>query len=365
MAYSKEDVKDNIDMEDIYNLLDFFSAEPQMFNDHIVAKTICHGGDSSKMYWYANSGLFQCFSDSCGSFDVIELVQKVKMLDFNSAIYFLVNFFNLQWKLTEKTDIDYSLEDWKIFDHRNKLDEIEVKDSTFHRVQLEKYDVDVIKNYPRVRIPFWEKEHIPKEISDYMGIKYDPLEGCLIIPHYDENNRCVGIRKRTLVREDEKNGKYRPWWHGTQQYNHALAFNLYGMNISKKNIQKAELAIVVESEKSFMQLVNYLGLASVIGVAVCGSSLSKYQFELLQSYGAKEIVVAFDKDYHDGNDIENYNHFVDKLKRINNKFGAKCNLSFIVDTDDMLGYKNSPTDKGKNVFFNLFRNRRYMKTLVD
>ncbi len=38
MSYDKELVKEQIELEDIYNLLDFFNAEPQMFNTYIIAK---------------------------------------------------------------------------------------------------------------------------------------------------------------------------------------------------------------------------------------------------------------------------------------------------------------------------------------
>ena len=84
-----------------------------MYSDYIVARTVCHDGDKHALYYYDNTQLFNCYTE-CGSFDVIELIQKVKGLDFNAAIYYLVNFFNLQWRLSENDDMDYSLEDWKI-----------------------------------------------------------------------------------------------------------------------------------------------------------------------------------------------------------------------------------------------------------
>ena len=42
MSYDKELVKEQIELDDIYNLLDFFDAEPQMFNNYIIARTNCH-----------------------------------------------------------------------------------------------------------------------------------------------------------------------------------------------------------------------------------------------------------------------------------------------------------------------------------
>ena len=111
MSYSKDKVKEYLDIEDMYNLLDYLGAEPQMFSNYIVAKTICHQGDTHKLYWYENTTLFRCYSGDCGAFDVFELVQKIEDIDdLNKAVYFVVNFFNLQGKI-EEADEDFSLED--------------------------------------------------------------------------------------------------------------------------------------------------------------------------------------------------------------------------------------------------------------
>lgn len=364
MSYSKEDVKENLTTDDVYDLLEFFGANPKDYGDYIVAQTVCHNGEGlgkHKLYWYENSGMFICYSH-CGTFDIIELVQKIKEIDFNSAIYFLVNYFNLQYKLDE-SEIDHSLEDWKIFDRTGKIEEIESEDIKLGRIHLKEYDDSVIAHYPQPRIAPFEDAHISYEVCKQMNIRYDPTSGNIIIPHYDEDNRCIGIRQRTIIQENEVYGKYRPWYHNKKQYNHPLAFALYNLNNAKENIRRAGIAIVVESEKSALAYCSFFGIKNSLAVAVCGSSISRYQFESLQLYGAKEVVIAFDKDYTDTND-ERYSTFVEKMGRINKKYGSQCNLSFIVDTLGLLGEKESPTDRGKEVFLTLFKNRRYMKNVV-
>ena len=361
MSYSKEDVKENLTTDDVYDLLEFFGANPKDYGDYIVAQTICHCGDSQKLYYYSENQMFHCYTH-CGSFDVIELVQKIKGIDFNSAIYFLVNYFNLQYKLDE-SEIDHSLEDWKIFDRTGKIEEIESEDIKLGRIHLKEYDDSVIAHYPQPRIAPFEDAHISYEVCKQMNIRYDPISGNIIIPHYDEDNRCIGIRQRTIIQENEVYGKYRPWYHNKKQYNSPLAFNLYNLNNAKENIRRAGIAIVVESEKSALAYSSFFSIENSLDVAVCGSSISRYQFELLQLYGAKEVVIAFDKDYTDTND-ERYSTFVEKMGRINKKYGSQCNLSFIVDTLGLLGEKESPTDRGKEVFLTLFKNRRHMKNVV-
>lgn len=362
MGYSIQDVKDSIEIEDVYTLLEELGAEPRMYSDYIVSKTVCHDGDSSKLYYYNDSGLFHCYTGECGTFDIVELIQKVKHIeDLQAAIYYAVNFFNLQWKISDKDDIDYNEEDWHFFDRQEELREKAREQEKFKLVELQQYDDSILKYYPQPIIKDWAEEGITKEICDFMNIRYDPVECSILIPHYDDNSRLVGIRRRALVKEDEAVGKYRPW-KKQELYNHPLSFNLYGLEASKWNIQRSGLAVVVESEKSVLQYLSYFGLENSVAVAVCGSTFSKYQFELLSYYGAKEIVIAFDKDYYNSQDIENYDHFVSKMKKLGEKFDSRCNLSFIVDSDkNLLGYKNSPLDKGKEIFLDLFKNRKYLK----
>ena len=140
MAYSVEDVKEQLELEDIITLLDHFGAEPEQRGDYIVARTICHDGDSRKLYYYENDGmgLFQCYTH-CGSFDVFELVQKVKHLDdLNSAVYFVVNFLNLQSQLEEVDDQEYT-EDWKYFQKQARIQEEEEKEE--QKLILPEYDI--------------------------------------------------------------------------------------------------------------------------------------------------------------------------------------------------------------------------------
>jgi len=355
MSYSKEEVKEQISIEDIYNLLDFYSAEPQIFGDYIVAKTICHNGigeGSRKLYYYDNTTLFKCYSGDCGTFDIFELIQKVEGIDdLNKAIYFVVNFFNLQSYL-EESDLAETAEDWKIFKRYDKINDLSVNKDKVVLPEIPNY----IEHYPSFYFPAWEAEYIPKEIMDYMDIKYDPVNGNILIPHRDENNRLVGIRQRTLVQENEEFGKYRPARISGHLCNHPLSFNLYGLNVSKENIKRAGIAIVVESEKAALQIMNYLGIEGTIAVAMSGSQLSKYQFQLLLDNGAKEICIGLDKDFHENGD-DDFKTLVNKLEKLYQKYSTYANISFLFDKEDLLDYKFSPTDAGKDIFLYLWRNR--------
>ena len=352
MGYDKHEVKEAIDTDDMFQLLESLGAEPDYYTNHLACRTICHGGDSKKLYYFLDTKMFYCFTGDCGSFDIFELIQKVKNIDLNSAILYVVNFFNLQTKLSFQ-DLD-EMEDWKIFERNQKIFDISVQNDD---VVLPDYNEDVLTYLPQPKILPWEKEGISKDIADFYEICYNPASGCIVIPHRDVNGRLVGIRERTLVKDNEIFGKYRPAVIGDTMYNHKLAFNLYGLDRVKHNIERAEIAVVAESEKSCLKGAEYLGTSGNIVVAVCGSSMSAYQLKLLKDCGAKEVCFAFDADYKELGDAE-FQETIKKFEKIHSKFSSKVNVSFLFDKEQKyLGYKDSPLDAGKEAFLDLWKNR--------
>ena len=139
-------------------------------------------------------------------------------------------------------------------------------------------------------------------------------------------------------------------------YNHPLSFNLYNLNNSKDNIKIIKKAIIFEGEKSPLLYASYFGEENDISVACCGSSLITYQVKLLLSLGVEEIVIAFDKQFKEIGDQE-WKRWKDKLIGIHNKYGAYVQISYLFDKQSLLGYKDSPIDKGPDIFIKLFKER--------
>ena len=115
-------------------------------------------------------------------------------------------------------------------------------------------------------------------------------------------------------------------------------------------------AIVFESEKSTLQYASYFGVENDISVACCGSNLSAYQVHMLIEAGAKEIIIAFDRQFKEIGDKE-YKHLISNFKKLHNKYHNEVLISFIFDKNKILSYKASPTDEGKEKFLKLFKER--------
>ena len=132
--------------------------------------------------------------------------------------------------------------------------------------------------------------------------------------------------------------------------------NLYGLNWARKAIKTLGKAIILESEKSVLQYITMFGIENDIAVACCGSNISAFQINQLINAGAKEIIIAFDRQFQSIGDKEFQKltkHLVTLGKRYNKYFVVSC----IFDKHMITSYKASPTDEGKDKFLQLYKER--------
>lgn len=205
-----------------------------------------------------------------------------------------------------------------------------------------------IKYYPIE----WLNDGISKEAMDKFNIRFSPSQNKIIIPHYDVSGRLVGIRGRALNKEDIENwGKYMPLQIEGKWYSHPLSLNLYGLNMTKENIKATGIAYLFEAEKSVLQMDSFSILNCA--AAVCGSKLNKYALDILvRTCHPQEIVVCFDKE-----ELPHEDKYFNHLYELCKKYQAYANFSFIYDKENLLDLKDSPTDKGEEVFLKLLRKR--------
>ena len=372
----KDNLKTSLTIEQVFEFCEDFGGEPQMSSDgtFFISKTICHnaaGEGSHKLYYYDNTKLFFCYTDCGDRFDIYELLLKIKHLNgeyktvttregvsrrdwiLPEAIDFIARYFNYIADEEFNKFSDNELPDWKIFEKYTE----EIKEKKV--VELAIYDKSILSFLPRPHILPWIKEGIAEEVMNDYNISYNPVNHAIVIPHYDIDNNLVGVRERTLIKENEKNGKYKPAILNYKMYNHPLRFNLYNLNNSKNNIKQIKKAIIWEGEKSCLLYASYFGKENDITVACCGSSLSDYQVQLLLSLGVEEIIIGFDKQFQEPGDKE-WIKWTKKLKDLYIKYNKYCQISFLFDNKKLLGYKESPIDEGPEVFMQLFKERIFL-----
>ena len=59
MNLNKDEIKNNLSIEQIESLVAELGGEPRRQGDILICRTICHGGDSHKLYYYDNTKLFR------------------------------------------------------------------------------------------------------------------------------------------------------------------------------------------------------------------------------------------------------------------------------------------------------------------
>ena len=302
--------------------------------------------------------MFHCFTECGESFDLFELVRKIKSREQGSeyllphAIEYVAQYFG--YSPTESSNEKDSNYDLTYIENYDRISNIEIESQI---VELKEYEDKFLKNLPHPLIEPWLKDNISQDIMDYYEICYDPKNQGIVIPHRDINGRLVGVRERTLIQENaERYGKYLPMKLGNKMYNHPLSFNLYGLYQNKDHIKAIQKAIVLESEKSVLQYGTMFGQDNNITVAMCGSAFINYQAWLLINLGVKEIIVGLDHDFMDVKDTKAQMK-IRNLKNIHKKYGNYVNISFIWDKEHLTGMKCSPTDCGKDIFLELFKKR--------
>lgn len=350
--FDKDKIKNSLTIEQVFDLVDELGGEPIMYNGFFVSLTICHDGDSHKLYYYDNTKLFQCYTN-CGMFDVYELIQKIQNIEMFDAVKYIVDFFHIEGENENFPNGLRRIRDWEIF---KKYKENNLKNQR-QIINLSEYDKKILKYLPRPQVEDWIQEGISEEVMRARGIAYDPVFDGVVIPHYDIDGRLIGVRERTLCNAAAAEfGKYRPAILNNKMYNHSLGFNLYNLNFSKDNIRLFKKAILFEGEKSCLKYASYFGLKNDISVAVCGSNLIKYQVQLLLNLGVEEVIVAFDKQYKEVGDEES-KKWVKKFLGLNQKYSKYVRMSFLFDDEGLLRYKDSPVDEGKDIFLRLFEKR--------
>ena len=362
--FNKAEIKKQISLEQVFELLQDWGGDPEYTGFGILSATICHnppGEGSRKLYYYDNEegGLFRCYTGCNDTFDVFDLAIKVadiqqnKRYDLNDAVRALAYRFGIIDYIDE--DEQSGLDDWKIFNRYDRIDKIEVKN---YDVCLKNYDDVILSRFNyNVKIGPWLDEGMTQEVLTNATIGFYPGGDQITIPHYDKDGRFVGLRGRALNKEEaERFGKYRPLKINGELYNHPLGMNLYNLNNSKDNIQKIEKAIVFESEKSCLLYQSYFGMENDISVACCGSNISAYQIHMLIAAGAKEIIVAFDRQFQALGDKE-HKHQIANFRKLFTKYKNYVNLSIINDRHMITSYKASPIDEGPEKFLQLFKER--------
>lgn len=348
------ELRNRLNPEDIKQILLKYEVKPFHENDKtIIFPTCCHNlsGGSNKLYYYKESRMFKCYTQCEGVFDIFQLLIKMhKLRGADITLFDAIKICNLDNFIANyNTYIRNIQEDINYLYNLLYTKPANVKLPILNPSILNRFIFD--KNALKI----WEQEDISYNTMVKYGIKYDPIEECIIIPNYDIDNNLISIRGRFVGENAEV--KYKPIIYNSKVLSHPSSMSLYGLNINKDQIRNTSQVIIFESEKSVMKMDTIYGWKNV-SVATLGQNISNKQIRLLSDLGVQEIILAYDADYRTYEEMDKKRKDYIKIgKTLKNYF----NVCILMDLDlNLLNYKDSPIDRGQKVFEKILESRIYI-----
>lgn len=371
--YDKDAILESLTKEDIIRILIELGSDcpKNLDSNSLQFRTVCHGGDSHKLYYYHNpkhnctGRVFHCYTGCGDSFGIYELVMRAKRqqgenLTFYQAVRFVAEITNkTKFTILKTPIVSDKINDWSWI---TKLQNVSEEQTSFTVAKsIRETYLDMFSYFPQEE---WIQEYISREVMGEFEIGFWGKTNQITIPHRNLYGELIGIRGRFLNEEDiKKIGKYAPLFIEGNFLAHSLGNNLYGLFQNQHFIKKYRKVLLLESEKSVLQSHSYFGNRD-FSLAVCGSNITPTQVRLILRYlKVEEIILGFDKEYENPDSLQAEVYRNKLLKKVV-PFLPYVNVSILWDEQGLLNYKDSPTDRGKDTLLKLLEDKRII-TIKD
>ena len=327
-----------------------------------ILPTICHNLDISdasyKLYFYLDSKTTFCFTECQKSRDIFDLIADRWKLEgrdnftFPQIVKYICNVCGIQNDDNGAIGIT-TQPAWK-----KRLSIYKVQKKSLYLGK--RYDKDILKYLTPYFHPAFLTDGISEKTMEKFGIGYYPPNNQITIPVYDLDGELIGIHCRNLNSKDVKKFKYIPLKTiSGLDYRFKQHEVLYGMNMNLPIIKKRKQIQIFESPKSVLQLDTMYDNHST-AVGMFGMNLGKQRAEMIIRAGVSEVIIGIDKDYESIED-EKFEAYINNVKKIARLFRGYCRCSVLFDEDNLLGLKESPTDKGRDIYEHLFKHRKVVE----
>jgi DNA primase len=270
-----------------------------------------HGEKTASFMVSPELQIFKCFGCS-ESGDVYSFLEKFEGMEFPEALKYLadragVKLIKSNFGPTSDKEklIDINTQTLKFYNYM--LLEQPIGKRAFEYLQKDRgLSLSTIKefqlgyspenSFPLSNFLIGKKKFSPKDI-ELAGVGlpsgpniYDRFNGRVIFPLFDHRGNPIGFAGRVLPWDKRDTGKYinspeTPLYHKSSV--------LYGLNLTRVNIKKKKVAIVVEGE---LDLISTYAAGIKNVVAIKGSALTEEQVRLLSRFAPK-FILALDADF--------------------------------------------------------------------
>lgn len=343
-------LKSQISMDNIISLLESCGA-PLVKSDRqaSIFYSACHWHDECekhkpKLYVYAD-GACHCFS--CGFHgDIISLIQQIRQCDFLQAVTYICDFLHINSTEYMQKQRDNWEKELRQF----------LPDTDFEPSELTIYDKQVLDLFDSIPHQSWLNDGISTAVMDEFNIGWYGRNAQIIIPVFDVEANLVGIHARnTRQALVDKGLKYQPLKTLHCEYKFPTGRVCYGLYEQLEHIKSDKQIILYEAPKSVLQHISQGNEISALGMF--GWNFNKTRRDMLLEYGIQSVTIGLDKQYIQPNGVE-FDIYVKQVKKIVALFKPYCDVYVMWDKEGVIGYKDSPVDKGKTAFDYLFERRQ-------
>lgn len=203
-------------------------------------------------------------------------------------------------------------------------------------------DERILNQYHRRCCGIFYDDGINEITQEKFGILFDLLGNRILIPIRNGVGELITLKGRTCDKDYKSKGifKYMSY------YNFQGEYYLYGEYENKKAIEESTEVFIGESEKFVLQL-DSMGINNDLSISK--KVISPHQLNKLLKLG-KDIVLCFDKDV-----------TLEEIFIECKKFKGLCNVYYLWDSEDLLKQKESPSDKGIEIFKKLVEGKILFK----
>lgn len=376
MYLDKKAILESLTKEDVEKVVVALGSQPPKHdsNGNLIFQSVCHGSDSWKLYYYHESDetknykgrTFHCYSHCSDSFSIIELVIRAKRaqgvtITWYKALYFVAQITGKVISTSpEAEEKNHIIDD---FEWINRLKRAKKRNKSGE--ELESLNENILEIFYYAPHEDWLNNNITQEVMSVFEIGYWGECNAITIPHrYWKDGSLVGLRLRHLSEDDiEKFGKYHPAQIEGKILGYKQSLNLYGLHLTKDKILTCKKIMLVEAEKSVMQAYSYFG-DDCFCAATCGSSLTIEQIQIiLNELKVDEVIYAPDRDYHEANSFEAEAWFHKQVLKLA-PLVPYVKVFLLADNQHRLGFKDSPTDNGKDILLELMEEKIEITTEV-
>lgn len=190
----------------------------------------------------------------------------------------------------------------------------------------------------------WHNQGITEETRKIFDVRYDLQSNRIIFPIHNTKGNIIGVKGRYVFEnKDEEENSDIPKYLFLYPFYKSIEF--FNFHRAYKEIKRKKQIIILESEKACM-LSTQWGILNCIGLM--GGDLSPIQVYKLKKLGIEiEFVFMWDAD-------KNIEFIKKQLRQLKNR-----KIKVMIDKDRLLKNKDSPVDRGEEIYKKLLKNYIY------